>query len=150
LILFGPLRRCRFLLLLVAQGDEAVGLTPAFRLISELALARPRPPPRIRPDSPALAELVKAKRLDGERQQGRFLFREHGRDLAFGRPVDSGVSPAFLPAVQIGLSFLDTLESQPLQRRLLSVADATLDLSLAIRIPNAVLSIQLGWTSVYA
>src|SRR6516225_376092 len=39
LILFGLLRRCRFLGLLVAQGDEAVGLTPAFRLIAELALA---------------------------------------------------------------------------------------------------------------
>src|SRR6516164_3220903 len=39
LILFGLLRRCWFLLLLVAQGDEAESLTPALRLISELALA---------------------------------------------------------------------------------------------------------------
>jgi hypothetical protein len=39
LILLGLLRHCRFLLLLLAQGDEAVGLPPAFRLISELALA---------------------------------------------------------------------------------------------------------------
>src|SRR5690349_2870974 len=39
LILLGLLRRCGFLLLLVAQSDEAVGLTPALRLIAELALA---------------------------------------------------------------------------------------------------------------
>src|SRR5690242_16261094 len=70
----------------------------------------------------ALTELVEAEWLDGERQQGWLLFREHGRDLALGRAVDAGVGPAFLPAVQIGLSFLEALEAQSLQRRLLGVA----------------------------
>ena len=82
----------------------------------------------------SLAVLVIAERLQRQRQQGRLLFGEHGRDLPFGGAVDARVGPALFPVVQVGLGFLEALEAQSFQRRLLGVADAGLDFALSIRI----------------
>jgi len=41
--------------------------------------------------------------------------------------VDARIGPVRLPAIQVRLRRLDRLEAQPLQRRLLRVADAGLD-----------------------
>jgi len=49
----------------------------------------------------ALAIKVIAKRLDRQRQQRWFLFREHGRELPLGRTVNPRVGPALLPVIQI-------------------------------------------------
>ena len=68
---------------------------------------------------------------------GRALLGKHRGDLALGRAVDAGVGPARFPAIEIGLRRLEALEAQPLQRRLLGVADAGLDLALAIGIADA-------------
>ena len=51
--------------------------------------------------------------------------------------MDARVGPVRLPAIQIGLRLLERLEAQPLQRRLLRVADAGFDLPFAIRIADA-------------
>ena len=85
----------------------------------------------------AFAVLVIAERLDGQRQQGRPLFGEHGRHLPLGGAVDARVGPALFPMIQIGLRFLQAFETHALQRRLLRMADAALDLPLAIRIRHA-------------
>lgn len=66
-----------------------------------------------------------------------FLFSEHGGDLAFGRAVNPRVSPALLPAVQIGLRFFEAFEAKPFQWRLLRVPNARFDFALSIRILNA-------------
>ena len=67
----------------------------------------------------------------------RLFLRKHRGDLALGRAMDAGVGPARLPAVEIRLRRLERLEAQPLQRRLLRVADAGFDLALPIRIADA-------------
>jgi hypothetical protein len=85
----------------------------------------------------AFAVLVITEGFDGQRQQERLLFGEHGHDLAFGGAVDARVSPAFFPAIEVGLGFFQTLEAQTFQRRFLRVADAGLDFALAIWILNA-------------
>ena len=85
----------------------------------------------------ALAVLVIAEWLHRQRQQGRPLFGEHGRHLPFGGAVDARVGPALLPVVQIGLRLLQAFEAQSFQRRFLGMADASLHLSLAIRIAHA-------------
>ncbi|PYO27555.1 MAG: hypothetical protein DMD86_17735, partial [Candidatus Rokuibacteriota bacterium] len=66
----------------------------------------------------ARAELVVAKRLDGERQEGGPLLGEHGGDLALGRAVDARISPAGIPAVEVGLRLVEPLEAQALERPL--------------------------------
>jgi hypothetical protein len=58
-----------------------------------------------------LAIEVIAKRLHRQRQQRRFLFREHGRDLPLGRTVNTRVGPALLPVIQIRLRLFQTLEA---------------------------------------
>ena len=72
----------------------------------------------------ALAVLVIAEGLDGQRQQGRPLFGEHGRDLPLGGAVNARVGPALFPVIQVGLRFLEALEAQAFQRRFLGMADA--------------------------
>src|SRR5262249_20126749 len=79
----------------------------------------------------ARAVVVVAKRFDRERLQSRLLLSEHGGDLALGGAVDASVGPARLPAIEIGLRFLQTLEAQALERRALGVADGRFDLALA-------------------
>jgi hypothetical protein len=54
---------------------------------------------------------VEAKRFDGQRQQHRLLLGKRHSDLPLGGAVDAGVGPALFSPVQIGLSFLETLES---------------------------------------
>ena len=82
----------------------------------------------------ALAVLVIAKGFDGQRQQRRLLLGEHGRHLAFGSAVDARVGPALFPAVEVGLRFVQALEAQPFERRVLRVADAPFDFALSIRV----------------
>src|SRR6266571_1654572 len=66
----------------------------------------------------ARAELVVAKWLDGERQEGGPLLGEHGRDLALGRAVDARIGPADVPPVEVGLGLVEQLEAQALERPL--------------------------------
>jgi hypothetical protein len=82
----------------------------------------------------ALAVLVIAERLQGQREQGRFFFGKHGRHLPFGRAVDARVRPACFPAIQVGLPFLQAFEAQSFQRRSLGVTHAGLHFALAIQI----------------
>ena len=77
-----------------------------------------------------LAVAVIAKRLDGQRQQRRFLFGEHRGELPLGGAVNARVGPALLPAIQIRLCLFQALEVLTLQRRLLGVTDAALDFAL--------------------
>lgn len=84
----------------------------------------------------ALAKLVIAKRLDGQRTQGRSFLGKHGGDLALRGAMDAGVGPVRVPAIQIGLRGVDRLEALSVQRRLLRVADAGFDFALAIRIAD--------------
>jgi len=44
--------------------------------------------------------------------------------------VDTGVRPTLLPTVEVRLSLFEALEAQSLERRLLRVANACLDLAL--------------------
>ena len=85
----------------------------------------------------ALAVVVIAERFDRQRQQRRFLFGEHGRDLPLGGAVNARVGPALFPAIQIRLRFFQALEALTLERRFLRVADAGFDLAFAIRILHA-------------
>jgi hypothetical protein len=48
--------------------------------------------------------------------------------------MDARVGPALLPAIQIGLRFLQTLEAHSFERRFLRVADPRLHFPLAIGI----------------
>jgi hypothetical protein len=81
--------------------------------------------------------LVIAKRFQGQRLERRFFFGEHRGDLSLGGAMDSRIGPAFFPAIQIGLGFLQTLEAKPLQWRFLGMADTGFHLAFSIRILNA-------------
>ncbi len=74
----------------------------------------------------AHAEAVIAKRLDRQRLQRGLLLGKHRGDLAFGRAVDARVRPVRFPAIEIGLRLRRALEAQPVERRLLRVADAAI------------------------
>src|SRR5580700_6347481 len=84
----------------------------------------------------AFPELVIAEGLDGQRQQGRPLFGEHGRDLPLSGAMDARVGPVGFPIVQVGLRLLQAFETQALERGLLRMAHSALDLALAIRVPH--------------
>jgi Family of unknown function (DUF5372) len=56
----------------------------------------------------------------------RFFFEEHGGNLTLGRAVDAGVGPTLFPAIQIGLRFLQALETHPFERCSLGVAGRSL------------------------
>ena len=84
----------------------------------------------------ALAEAVVAEGLERQRPEGGLLLGKHRRHLALGRAVDARVGPALLPAVEVRLRLLEALEAQPLERRPLGVADARLDLALAIGVAD--------------
>ena len=77
------------------------------------------------------AELVVAKRLDGQRLERGPLLGEHRGDLTRGGAVDAGVRPAGVPAVEVGLSRFEGLEAQALERAL-RVGDRRLDFPLPI------------------
>src|SRR2546428_211562 len=79
------------------------------------------------------AELVVAKRLDGQRSERRPFLGEHRRDLALGRAVDAGVGPAGVPAIEGGLGRVEILEAHPFEGGL-RVPDGRLPLALAIGI----------------
>src|SRR2546428_2065941 len=83
------------------------------------------------------AVLVVAKGFERQRLEMGLLLGEHRRDLAFGGAVDARVSPAGVPAIEIGLGFLETLEAQTFERRALRVADGGLDLAFAIGVADA-------------
>ena len=59
----------------------------------------------------ALAVLVIAEGFDGQRQQRRFLFCEHRRNLPFGSAMNARVGPALFPAIQVGLRFFEGFEA---------------------------------------
>jgi hypothetical protein len=75
----------------------------------------------------ALAVLVIAERLQRKWKQRRFLFGKHSGDLPLGGAVDARVGPAFFPAVEVGLGFLQALEAQAFQGCSLRMADAGFD-----------------------
>src|SRR6516225_11935111 len=77
----------------------------------------------------ALAILVIAEGLEGQRQQGGTFFGKHGRHLPFGRTVNARVRPALFPTIQITLRLLQAFEAQPFQGRFLRMAYARLDLA---------------------
>jgi hypothetical protein len=81
--------------------------------------------------------LVVAERLQRQREQGGFLFGEHGGYLPFGGAVNPCIGPALLPVVQVDLSLLQTFEALSLQRRFLGMTDTGLDLPLAVRMVHA-------------
>ena len=85
----------------------------------------------------ALAVLVITERLQRKWQQRRFLFGKHSGDLPLGGAVDARVGPAFFPAVEVGLGFLQALEAQAFQGCSLRMADAGFDFAFPIRILNA-------------
>ena len=85
----------------------------------------------------AVAVLVVAKRFERQRAERLAFFSKHGGDLALGRSVDARIGPAPLPAVQIRLGFVEALEAQAAQWRFLRVADAGLDLALAVWVADA-------------
>ena len=62
----------------------------------------------------AFSVLVVAEGFERQRQQVRFFFGEHGRDLPFRRAMDARVGPALFPAIQIRLRFFQALEAQSL------------------------------------
>ena len=93
----------------------------------------------------ALTVLVIAEGLDWQRKQGRPLFGEHGRDLSLGGAMDARVGPACFPVVQIGLRLLRAFEAHALQRRLLRMPDAALDLPLI-----ASHQMQIVWGPLWA
>ena len=84
-----------------------------------------------------LAVLVIAEGLQRQRLKLGFLFGEHGGDLTFGGAVNARIGPAFLPAVQVSLSFAEAFEAQSAQRSLLRVSDTGLDFSLSIGMADA-------------
>ena len=59
----------------------------------------------------AFSVLVVTERLQRQRLQGGLLVREHRSYLAFGPAMDTLVSPAFFPVVQIRLRLFQTLEA---------------------------------------
>ena len=85
----------------------------------------------------ALAVLVVAERLERQGAERRSLFGEHGGDLPLGRAMDARVGPAPLPAVEVALGVVEPLEAEAAQRRLLRVANAGLDLALAVGVADA-------------
>src|SRR5438093_9622777 len=64
------------------------------------------------------------------------LFGEHRGDLALGGAVDAGVGPAGVPAIEIGLSRVELLEAQSLERGL-GMADGGFHLAFAVGITDA-------------
>ena len=84
----------------------------------------------------APAELVVAKRLDGQRPEAGPLLGKHDGDLALGGAVDARVGPARVPAIEVRPSCLERLEAQALERGL-RVADGRFHLALAIGIADA-------------
>ena len=71
----------------------------------------------------AFSVLVIAEGFQRQRKQVRFFFGEHGRHLPFRRAMNARIRPAFFPAIQIRLRFLQTLEAHPFERGFLRVAD---------------------------
>ena len=85
----------------------------------------------------AVAEVVVAKRFDGERAERRPFLGKHRGDLALRRAVDARIGPVRFPAIQIRLRRFERLEAQAFQRRFLRVADAGFDFAFAIGIAHA-------------
>ena len=110
-----------------ATADPAGGCAVIGRLDFDAAIEMHR----------ALAESVIAKRFDRQRTQCRSLVGKHRGDLALRRAVDAGIGPMDLPAIQVRLRGLQRLEAQPLERRLLRVADAGFHFAFAIGIADA-------------
>jgi hypothetical protein len=84
----------------------------------------------------AFSVLVIAERFQRQRQQVRFFFAEHDRNLPFRRTVYTRICPAFFPAIQISLRFFQTLEAQTFERSFLCVSDTRFYFSFSIGIFN--------------
>ena len=78
------------------------------------------------------AEAVVPKRFKRQRPKRRSFLSKHLSDLAFGGAVDPRVGPVGLPAIEVRLRRLESLEAQAFERRLLRVADPGLDFPFAI------------------
>src|SRR5215213_1821239 len=85
----------------------------------------------------ALTVLIKAERFEWQWQQVRSLFRKHGCYLAFGSAVNAGISPVCLPAIEISLCLLQTLEALSFEWGALGMAHTGFHFAFAIRIINA-------------
>ena len=85
----------------------------------------------------AFAILVITEGLQRQGKQEGLFLGEHGCDLSLRRSVDARIGPAQFPVVQIGLSLFKTFEAQPLQWRLLGVADARFHFPLSIGVLDA-------------
>src|SRR5260370_31848031 len=58
------------------------------------------------PEHSALAEVVRAERLDWQSQLHWTFFRRQGSNLPFGRPVHSSIGPPLFPRMHDGLRLL--------------------------------------------
>lgn len=85
----------------------------------------------------ARAKAVVPRWFKRQRPEGGAFLGKHLGDLAFRGAVDPRVSPVGLPPVEVGLCGFERLEAEPFERRLLRVADASLDLALAIGVAHA-------------
>jgi hypothetical protein len=72
----------------------------------------------------AFPVLVVAEGFQRQRQQERFFFGEHGRDLAFRGAMNAGVGPLLFPPVEIRLCFFQAFEAHSFERSPLGVANA--------------------------
>jgi hypothetical protein len=84
----------------------------------------------------AFALLVIAERLQRQRLQNGLLFGEHRCYLPLCPPMDARIGPVLFPVVQIRLRLFQALESLALQRCILRMADARLDLTFSIRVAH--------------
>ena len=85
----------------------------------------------------ALAILVIAEGLDGQRQQRRPFFGKHRRHLTLGGAVNARIGPPLFPAIQVGLRLFEGLETQAFQWRFLGMGNPRLDLPFSIWIRRA-------------
>ena len=83
------------------------------------------------------AVLVRAKRLQRQRQKRRAFFGEHSRDLALGRAVNASVGPTLFPSIEIRLRLFQTFEAHTFEWRFLGVSYAGFNFTLAVRIAHA-------------
>ena len=81
--------------------------------------------------------LVVAEWLNRKPLQRRLFFGKHGCDLTLGGAMNPRVRPAFFSLIEVRLRFGQVLKTLTFERCLLSVANARLNLSFSIRIPNA-------------
>jgi hypothetical protein len=86
---------------------------------------------------PALAELIMRKGSTGSGSSAGFSSANMAATWRLVVPWMRVSAQLLFPAVEVGLGFGEALEAQPFERGVLGMADAALDLALAIRIAHA-------------